>query len=176
MIKFEAKVNRPAGASRSEGWLFLIVPKNASQQLPSRGMVSVEGTFASIRFGATLEPDGQGGHWFKVPDELRGKVSVGETVALEIKPVEVEPEPKVPLDLRAALDSASEKARNTWAAITPVARRDWIHWITSGKKAETRVKRIAVAIDKLSKGDRRPCCFDRSGIYSKSLSCPVADE
>jgi hypothetical protein len=28
----------------------------------------------------------------------------------------------------------------------------------------------------LAKGKRRPCCFDRSGIYDKSLSCPIADD
>jgi hypothetical protein len=64
----------------------------------------------------------------------------------------------------------------TWRDITAVARRDWIHWITSGKKAETRPKRIVTAIDKLQKGMRRACCFDRSGMYSNSISCPVADE
>src|SRR5690606_22387249 len=57
-----------------------------------------------------------------------------------------------------------------------VARRDWIAWITSGKKAETRAKRIGVACDKLASGQRRACCFDRSGMYSKSMSAPVAAE
>ena len=66
--------------------------------------------------------------------------------------------------------------RETWAAITPVARRDWIFWIVSGKKAETRLKRIDVAMSKLSAGNRRPCCFDRSGMYDKSLSCPIAED
>ena len=56
----------------------------------------------------------------------------------------------------------------------PVARRDWIHWITSGKKAETRTKRIAVACDKLASGHRRACCFDRSGMYSKGNMGPPA--
>ena len=63
----------------------------------------------------------------------------------------------------------------TWKDITTVARRDWIHWITSGKKAETRVKRIDVAIDKLACGNRRACCFDRSGKYSKgNMGAPEA--
>lgn len=37
-------------------------------------------------------------------------------------------------------------------------------------------KRVSVAIDKMSKGTRRPCCFDRSGMYDKSLAAPVAEE
>ena len=60
--------------------------------------------------------------------------------------------------------------------ITAVARRDWIQWIESAKREETRLKRIETACDMLANGKRRPCCFDRAGMYSKSLSCPVADE
>jgi uncharacterized protein YdeI (YjbR/CyaY-like superfamily) len=73
----------------------------------------------------------------------------------------------VPADLKQALaDNPAAKA--IWVDITPVARRDWVHWITSGKKAETRAKRIGVACDKLASGGRRAaCCFDRSGMYSK---------
>jgi hypothetical protein len=68
------------------------------------------------------------------------------------------------------------KARAVWSDITPVARRDWIQWIESAKREETRLKRIESTCDMLSKGKRRPCCFDRSGMYAKSLSCPVADD
>ena len=100
----------------------------------------------------------------------------GDLVTLEMAPAAVEPEPEMPDDLRKALAAASQNASDTWSDITRLARRDWIHWITSGKRAETRAKRTDVAISKLSSGDRRPCCFDRSGMYGKSLSGPVADD
>jgi hypothetical protein len=102
----------------------------------------------------------------------------GDVVTLEIAPVAPgqEPEPKVPADLQKALAAALPKAREVWSDITPVARRDWIHWIVSPKQAETRARRIKTACDMLTKGKRRPCCFDRSGMYDKSLSCPVADD
>jgi len=61
-----------------------------------------------------------------------------------------------------------------WSTITPVARRDWIHWITSAKQPETRVRRVANACSMLAGGKRRVCCFDRSGFYSKSMSAPKA--
>jgi uncharacterized protein YdeI (YjbR/CyaY-like superfamily) len=85
-----------------------------------------------------------------------------------------EPEPKVRADLRKALDGALPGARKVWSDITPVARRDWIHRIVSAKQAETRARRIGNACSMLAAGKRRPCCFDRSGMYAKSLSCPVA--
>jgi len=48
--------------------------------------------------------------------------------------------------------------------------------MTSGKKAETRVKRIATACSQLESGKRRACCFDRSGIYSNAFCAPEAAE
>ena len=100
----------------------------------------------------------------------------GDVITLEIAPVAEEPEPSVPGDLRKALAAAPPKARDVWSDITPIARRDWIHWIVSAKQAETRARRIKNACDMLANGKRRPCCFDRSGMYGKSLSCPVADD
>src|SRR5690606_29796938 len=97
--------------------------------------------------------------------------NAGDTVALEITPVAVEPEPEVPPDLRKAL-AANPAAKATWDEITPLARRDWIQWMTSGKKAETRVKRIASGCDMLASGKRRACCFDRSGMYSRGNMGP----
>ncbi|MGH6754376.1 MAG: YdeI/OmpD-associated family protein [Pseudoxanthomonas sp.] len=176
-IKFKAKLSRPV-APKGAAWSFLVLPATASRKLPTRSMVTIDGTLAGQPFQATLEPDGQGSHWLKVDKALReaAGVAVGDSVALEIAPVQKEPEPRVPADLKQALaDNAGAKA--TWADITPVARRDWVHWIISGKKAETRVKRIATAIDKLACGNRRACCFDRSGMYSKgNMGAPEAAE
>jgi len=141
-------------------------------------MTTAEGLINGHPFRATLEPDGQGGHWLKVARELReaAGTEAGDDISLEIAPVAEEPEPKVPADLRKALAAAHPKARAVWSDITPVARRDWIQWIESAKREETRLKRIENSCDMLAKGKRRPCCFDRSGMYSKSLSCPVAEE
>lgn len=176
-IKFKAKLSRPV-APKGAAWTFVVLPAAASKQLPTRSMVTVDAALEGQRFQVTLEPDGQGSHWFKIDKALREAAGVvaGDTLALEIAPVAKEPEPKVPADLKQALaDNAAAKA--TWAEITPVARRDWIHWITSGKKAETRVKRIGVACDKLACGNRRACCFDRSGMYSKgNMGAPEAAE
>lgn len=141
-------------------------------------MVSVEGTVNERPFRATLEPDGRGGHWMKVDRALRnvaGGAEPGDVVAFEVRPVAEEPEPRVPPDVRKAL-TANAEARATWRDISPVARRDWIQWIISGKRAETRGLRLGKACDMLAKGKRRVCCFDRSGMYAGNVSCPAAAE
>ncbi len=176
-IRFKASLLRPA-EPKNATWSFLVLPKAASAKLPTRSMVTVAGTLDGAPFQATLEPDGAGSHWLKVEKKLRDAAGaeIGAMIELEIAPVTEEPEPKLPTDLRKAL-AAHPAALATWKDITPVARRDWIHWIGSGKKAETRVKRIDVTCDKLASGQRRACCFDRSGMYSKgNMGAPEAAE
>ena len=64
----------------------------------------------------------------------------------------------IPADLRRALlDHQKETA--AWMDITPLARNEFICWITSAKKPETRARRITIALDKLNRGERRPCCW-----------------
>ncbi|MEK6983064.1 MAG: YdeI/OmpD-associated family protein [Nanoarchaeota archaeon] len=65
---------------------------------------------------------------------------------------------KVPVDLRKALTS-TPKARAAWEDITPLARNEWICWIESAKKLETRNLRIERACTELIEGKRRPCCW-----------------
>jgi hypothetical protein len=177
-IRFSATLYRPVAAAKAVAWAFLRLPEEASAKLPSRGMTSVEGTFNGLAYRGTLEPDGQGGHWLKVDRKLREAAGAepGDVVSLEIAPVAEEPEPTVPADLRTALAAADPQTWAVWSDITPVARRDWIQWIESAKREATRLKRIENACDMLAKGKRRPCCFDRSGMYAKSISCPVADD
>jgi Bacteriocin-protection, YdeI or OmpD-Associated/Domain of unknown function (DUF1905) len=175
-IRFKAKLFRPAESANADSWTFLILPKNASAKLPSRGMTAIEGTINGFAFQAALEPDGQKSHWLKVDRKLReaAGADAGDIVTLEIAPAAKETEPEVPTDLRKALATAAPKARALWEDVTPNARRDWIHWITSAKQPETRARRIKNACSMLASGKRRVCCFDRSGFYSKSLSAPKA--
>jgi hypothetical protein len=175
-ISFEAKLKRPA-TPRGAAWTFLVLPKKASAKLPTRGPTAVEGTINDHPFKAVLAPDGQRSHWLKVDRrtaEAAG-AAAGDTVTLELKPAAKEPEPRVPADLGKAL-AAVPDARETWSDITPAARRDWIHWITSAKRQETRERRIGSACDMLASGKRRVCCFDRSGVYGGGMAAPKAAE
>jgi len=65
---------------------------------------------------------------------------------------------RLPADLSKAIASDAI-AKIVWADITPLARNEWICWVTSAKKDETRKHRIVVGLDKMRKGMRRPCCW-----------------
>ena len=65
---------------------------------------------------------------------------------------------QVPANLRQELISSSV-ALMAWEDITPLARNEWICWILSAKKSETRSHRIERVREELIAGKRRPCCW-----------------
>ncbi len=64
----------------------------------------------------------------------------------------------LPADVRSLLNS-KEKVHAAWEDITPLARNEWICWIVSAKKLETRDRRIKIMGENLLLGKRRPCCW-----------------
>jgi len=163
MITFEAKL------LKIKDWTIIHLPLEASAKLPSRGMIMVAGTLNDIPFKSLLEPDGRympgvgSSHWFRPDDELLKKANVinGGSVKVSLEPTKEWIEPEVPKDVEKAL-STSSKAVDLWNDITPMARWDWIRWVRAVKTVETREKHLDVMLDKLNKGMRRPCCFNRS--------------
>ncbi len=73
----------------------------------------------------------------------------------------------LPANMRAAL-MANAAATLAWRSIAPLARNEFVCWVTSAKKAETRQRRIAVMLDKLSRGERCPCCWTGCPHRSKT--------
>lgn len=171
------KINFETKLIKIKDWTILHLPDNASAKLPSRGMAMVSGTLNEVPFKAVLEPDGKYGpglkpsHWFRPDKKLLDGASVaaGDMVHVSIEPIKEWIEPEIPQDLKKAL-ATSPKAEALWKDITPMARWDWIRWIRAVKTQETRQKHIEVALDKLNKGMRRPCCFNRNACSEPYVS------
>lgn len=64
----------------------------------------------------------------------------------------------VPDDVRKIL-TANPEAREKWNSLTPLARNEWICWVTAVKKIETRKEHIERLREDLLRGKRRPCCW-----------------
>lgn len=65
---------------------------------------------------------------------------------------------RTPSDLGAVLKSNTD-LKHIWNTLTPLSKNEWICWITSAVKPETRLRRIRIASESLAKGKRRPCCW-----------------
>lgn len=65
---------------------------------------------------------------------------------------------KVPTDMQQALTS-HKSVLAAWESLTPLARNEWICWVTFVKKEETRQDHLRRLVDDLKAGKRRPCCW-----------------
>ena len=160
-IRFSATLFRPKATAKAVSWTFLTLPKEASAKLPSRGMTSVEGTLNGLAFRATLEPDGQGGHWLKVDRKMReaAGAEAGDVVTLEIAPVAEEPEPRVPADLRKAL--AAARRRRGRCGRTSRPSRAEIGFTGSSPPSGQRLARV---------GSRTPATCSPKGSDARAAS------
>ena len=81
---------------------------------------------------------------------------------------------EVPADFRKALIS-DPQALAAWEGITPLARNEWICWIESAKKAETRSRRIEWGCSSFKEGNRRPVVGpDAPTANSKMVKLDIA--
>jgi uncharacterized protein YdeI (YjbR/CyaY-like superfamily) len=96
--------------------------------------------------------------------------ALGAEVTLELTPTKDWPEPDVPPDLADALSTAPSDVQSLWRAITPMARWEWVRWINETKNPETRRRRIEVSLSKMSRGKRRPCCFNLASCTDPELA------
>ena len=156
MLKFEARI------IEINSWKVILIPKNISSQYPSRGMVMASGMINDYSIILPLEPDGKGSHWFSLEDKIVKALDlkVGDIVNVDLTSINQWIEPQVPIDIIERLKE--DKLIEEWIDLTIKARWDWLRWIQSTKSPNTRTKRIDVMMSKLSKGDRRPCCFNRN--------------
>jgi len=159
-IRFKAELVPAKPGEAAGSCSLLTLPRKASATLHARGTTMVEGTINGFPFRVALESNGKGSHTLRVNKAMHGGAGAeaGDVVTAEITRVGDEVEIRLPAELRKAL-VAVPLARDFWAKTTPLARRDWVLWICSGKQPATRQIRIEKACDMLACGKKRVCCF-----------------
>lgn len=65
---------------------------------------------------------------------------------------------QIPKDLKDAL-IADQEALDLWQNLTPLARNEWICWVTFVKKETTRNEHVQRTVNELKEGIKRPCCW-----------------
>lgn len=65
---------------------------------------------------------------------------------------------EIPEDLKGVLEKNSDLLAR-WNGLTPLARNEWICWVTIVKKPETRKEHLERLSEDILKGKKRPCCW-----------------
>lgn len=97
----------------------------------------------------TAQSDLPGVREFKALIKAAVERSVADAAAPKVpKPRTAKPLPEMPADLAAAL-AKKPKARANYDAMSPTHRREYLEWVLEAKKEETRVRRVAQAVERL---------------------------
>jgi hypothetical protein len=152
MVSFEAPIQAGRG-----GGAFVEIPPDSLQELGGGTRFRVRGTLAGVALESSTMGIGAGRvalGLHKATREAAG-VAIGDTVHIEVERDDRERAIVIPPEFEAALRDAPD-ARAFFDRLAPTHRRSYAEWIAGAKRAETKERRLARAIELLRAGVREP--------------------
>ena len=145
---FIATLQRPDGVGT---WTYLTIPFDAATVYGVKGQIKVKGTLNGLNFRSTLMPDGHGGHFLVVKKALRDQIgaSQGSVVQVRLDRDSAARTVSVPRDVKQAL-AANPLAAAAFQALPPSHQQEYLDHIAAAKKDETRQRRIAATLTRLT--------------------------
>ncbi len=135
---------------------FVKFPFDTENLFRTKGQVKIIVTFDGVvEYRGSLANMGQGCHVLGLTKEIRKKINktFGDTVNIELIRDTQERTVTIPNDAQALLDT-NRDAKEFFDTLSYTNRKEYIVWIESAKKVETRSKRLAEFVVKL-KGKKK---------------------
>lgn len=135
------------------GGAYVTVPFDVERAFDKK-RVPVSATIDGVPYRGSLVRMGGDSHRLGILKSIRESIGKqpGETVEIVVEEDTAERVVEVPPDLQEALERAPEAGR-AFAALAFTHQREYVTWITGAKRAETRERRIAKAIERIEQGD-----------------------
>lgn len=130
----------------------IFLPDEIIRKLPS-GRVRVKGLCNNAPFALAVLHLKDGSRYFAVSAHLRktARISVGDRVKVQFSIVDPD-KLDIPEELEAVL-AQDDDARKAWDKLTTGYQRSLIHYITSVKNVDSRIKRSLELLDRAKRGD-----------------------
>lgn len=138
-----------------KGWSGLAVP---SEYLGRRSRAWLRGTMNGHEFWVAAQPMGDGNHWVTVNRQMRAAMGLVGDEEVEVRFVIVDGPPVLaaPDDLTAAL-AALPAAKAAFERLSHNHRKEYLLWISEAKRDETRARRIAETVRRVTQpGSSKP--------------------
>ena len=134
---------------------YFIVPFNVPEVYGTKAQVKVRGTIDGFPYRGSIANMGEG-HCMVVKKEIREAIgkSGGDTVKVVM---EIDTEPRiviVPEDFQQALEN-NAKAKEIFDSFSYTHKKEYVEWINSAKKQETRENRIKKAVESIAESRKR---------------------
>jgi hypothetical protein len=145
--KFKAKLESrgPGG-----GWTSLTVPFKVEEVFGTRARVAVKSTINGVPFRTSIMPESDGTHSMMVNKTMQQAANVkpGDTVTVLM---ELDSKPRVvsiPADLKKAFVN-TKSAAAAFKELSYSRQKEFVDWVDSAKKEETRRRRVEQTISML---------------------------
>jgi hypothetical protein len=125
----------------------IFLPQEITEALP-KGRVRTKGTINGIPFALAPQYKKDGSRFFSINTAIRraAKIKVGDKVEVQFKLVDFE-KVDIPEELEAVL-AQDDRAMEAWETFTIGMQRSLIHYVTSVKNVDSRIKRALAIMEK----------------------------
>jgi hypothetical protein len=148
--KFEATLKRPEGVGT---WTYLDIPFSIVDAFGAKGQVKIKGTINGHPFSSSAMPHGNGEHYLVVKKEIRDAIGATQGDVVRVA-LEADTKPRavsLPEDFKKILFK-DRNARAAFEALAYSHQKEFVNWIESARRAETRERRIAKSLGMLLEG------------------------
>jgi hypothetical protein len=123
------------------------LPADTAERFGTRARFPVRATFNGVAYRGSTMPTGDGTFCLGLTKAVRAAAGVApdDPVQVTVERDTGERTVEVPADLAAALAGHPEGARR-FEAMSYTHRREYVEWIESAKRADTRARRVAKAV------------------------------
>jgi hypothetical protein len=134
-------------------WTYVPVPVEVAERLGGKARIPVAAEVNGIAFTGSVMSGPQDSRYLVVNQAVRDQagVTAGDTVSVKVKPDTAPRVVDVPEDLAEALAEAPA-AQQTFDGFSYSRRKEYVTWIESAKRPETRTRRVGQAVEMLAEG------------------------
>lgn len=134
------------------GWTYIVIKEITREQRGKRGIVQVKGFIDDYELKSyNLMPMANGCMFLPVKAEIRKRIRKGEGELVKLVLYAHEEPLEIPGELLECLRD-EPAAHQVFYALPEGEQKQYIDWIYSAKKEETRIERMAEAINRLTRG------------------------
>lgn len=151
-IRFRAAIK-----STGRGGCYVEFPHDVEELYGVKGRVPVRATFDGVAYRGSLMKIGGACHMMPLLKEIRQQLGKGEGDEVEVV-VELDDAPReveLPAAFRTLLDANADCAA-FFEKLSFSHQREYVRWIESAKREQTRVSRMERALEMLRAGQREP--------------------
>ena len=149
--RFKARIESAGG-----GGACVFFPYDVDKEFGTKGCVPVKATFDGVPYTGSMMKYGAPQHMLGILKNIREQIGKGpgDMVEVTVQKDETERSVEVPPELEKLL-----KKEKVWAAFDKLSythRQEYLRWITSAKREETRATRQAKSVEMLRSGVKTP--------------------